>query len=300
MGEHSLCCSPAKLCLWSCVGPDFLPWCYTGTWAHCSDVLVLPLWWPPVCCWSAAAVNHNLDVSTTLTWVHFLHKMEESIMPQDMVGVWFYFDFLKSYINQQGGTHISLRLQRNCWNYFFPKGVGFLIEIKKKENKCSQSSVSGPLAHKSLAVGRRKAFYQALRWLVGQKQCWLAWGSGNISCHVGATPSAILMPLVLPCLLLAEISLYIQCSSVEQVRFHISWQYLVTSQRENCFPSKPHPKILKCFAELASVILCWSHQWLYPCFLTVWADSGEARKQWGCPLQAALAKLASLTCLRTL
>lgn len=93
MGEHSLCCSPAKLCLWSCVGPDFLPWCYTGTGAHCSDVLVLPLWWPPVCCWSAAAVNHNMDVSTTLTWVHFLHKMEESIMPQDMVGVWFWFYF---------------------------------------------------------------------------------------------------------------------------------------------------------------------------------------------------------------
>lgn len=63
--------------------------------------------------------------------------------------------------------------------------------------------------------------------------------------------------LVPPCLLLNEISLCIQCSAVQQVRFHISWQYLLMSQRESHFPRKPRHVIMKCFAGFASLIFCF-------------------------------------------
>lgn len=109
---------------------------------------------------------------------------------------------------------------------------------------CQQS-----ISTQVLGSREKKSFYQALRWMDGGTEAMLAWGSGSMSCHVGATPSAAatLVPLVPPCLLLTEISLCIQCSAVEQVRFHISWQCLVISQRESCFPRKPHHVILKCF-----------------------------------------------------
>lgn len=120
-----------------------------------------------------------------------------------------------------------------------------------------------------------------------------------MSCHVGSIPSATasLMFLFPLSPLLTEISLCIQCSVKGWVRFHIScqcWVYLFISLKKkatsqgnlptwawNFLQNLPH----QYFPCLTRNLL------LSACFLTLWADSGEARKQWVCPLQAALASL---------
>lgn len=146
----------------------------------------------------------------------------------------------------------------------------------------------------------RKSFYHALRWMAGQRQCWSACGSGSMSRHAGAIPpaTATLMLLFPPCLLLTEISFCIQCSAVEQVRFHVSWQYLVMSQRDSYFPRKPPHVSLKCIAELASPILCLCHQesviiFLFPHTLS---RLRRSQKAVGLPSPSSPGQLASLAC----
>lgn len=121
---------------------------------------------------------------------------------------------------------------------FFPR-VFFFLEIKKRR-KIKQ--MFSPICHQSMSkqvFGSRenKSTYHALRWTVGQKQYWLAYGSSSMSCHVGSIPSATasLMFLFPPSPLLTEISLCIQCSVKGWVRFHIScqcWVYLFISQKK--------------------------------------------------------------------
>lgn len=151
-----------------------------------------------------------------------------------------------------------------------------------------------PISTQILGSREKKRFYQALRWMVGQKQCWLAWGSGNMSCNAGAAPSATLMSLLfLPAFYwLKFLFAYnaVLCSRWDITSPDNIW--LSPKERATC-----QGNLAMCSWNALQNLPHWYSAcltrdlWLYPCFLTVWVDPGEARKRWGCPLQAALASL---------
>lgn len=158
-----------------------------------------------------------------------------------------------------------------------------------------------PICQQSISTqvlgSREKSFYHALRWMVGQRQCWLACGSGKyiLSCWSYSFSNGHVDVF---CFSLPStdwnFSLHTrQCCGAGEIIPHLLTisGYL---PKGKLLPKKTSPCDLEmlCRTCLTDTSLCLTRNlWTYSCFVTLWADSGEARKQWGCPLQAAPASL---------
>lgn len=123
---------------------------------------------------------------------------------------------------------------------------------------CQQS-----ISTQVLGSREEKSFYQALRWWWGRSSAgWLEaveichvmsrWSYSSSSSHLDAScssPPSTDWNFSLPTM---------QCCGAGEIPHLLTISdYL---QRESCFPRKPHHVILKCFAEVASLILCLYHQ----------------------------------------